>query len=128
VPTGPDVVWRLRDHGPAWRDGFVNLLAPAVLEELVYRQALLMLLAPALGLGGAAVVSTLAFGLVHLYFGVQAVASKCVMGALFAAMVLSGFGLLSVMLGHCVLNAAVYALRTGLLKRLPGARLKGARA
>jgi membrane protease YdiL (CAAX protease family) len=116
VPTGGDVVWRLRDHGPAWRSDFASLLAPAILEELVYRQALLVLLSQAAGVVAAAVVTTVSFGLIHLYFGVQAVVSKMIIGAVFVAIVLSGGGLLSVILGHTVLNATVYAVRTGRIR------------
>lgn len=118
VPIGDAVVWRLRDHGPAWNSGLANLMVPAVLEELIYRQALLALMTPAVGLALAVVVSTFSFGLIHLYFGVGAVLSKWLIGGLFVVAILAGAGLLSVILAHCVLNGTAFALR----RRRPAAQ------
>jgi membrane protease YdiL (CAAX protease family) len=109
VPVGDAVVWRLRDHGPAWRRGLGNLLTPAVLEELLYRQALLALLVPTLGLAAAAALSIAAFGLVHVYYGAPAVISKWIVGTLYTAVVLFGGGLLAAVVAHCLLNTAAYA-------------------
>lgn len=128
VPTGGEVVWRLQGRDSARPVGLASLLAPAVLEEMVYRQALLVLLSQAVGIAAAAALSTLSFGLIHISFGVRAVVSKAVIGAILAAMVLSGGGLLSAIVAHSVLNATVYFVLTRRIQWLPVIGAVGARA
>jgi MFS family permease len=109
VPTGTEVVWRLHEHGRPWRSGLIDLLLVAILEECIYRQTLLALLATVFGnLFLPALLSTLGFGLIHVYFGLGSVVSKWVIGAMFMVAVLAGAGLAAVILAHCILNAAAY--------------------
>lgn len=109
MAAGTEVIWRLRERGP-WRNGVSDLLLIAVLEECIYRQTLLALLAPlAGGIVPAALASAVCFGLIHSYFGLAGVLSKWLLGAILSAAVLAGSGLLTVILAHCILNAFAYA-------------------
>ena len=111
VAIGTGVVWRLRQHESPWPSGLSNLLLAAILEECIYRQSLLWLLIPVLGAFPGALVTILAYGLIHLYFGLASVTSKWIIGAIFTAAVLAGAGLLAAIVAHCVLNTAAHALR-----------------
>jgi hypothetical protein len=109
VPTDNEVIWRLHEHGMPWRSRLSDLLLIAALEECIYRQALIGLLVPiSVGSLLPALISTLGFGLIHVYFGFGSVISKWIIGGIFMAAVLAGAGLVSVMLAHCVLNTAAY--------------------
>jgi membrane protease YdiL (CAAX protease family) len=91
------------------RISLAALMVGAVLEECIYRQALLVLLvAVTLDPLIAATIATLAFGLVHFQFGLGAVVSKLMIGALFTGIVLSGGALATVIVAHAVFNAAAY--------------------
>lgn len=104
--------WRLRDQAPPCRAGLPALIAGACLEECIYRQALLELLAPFFRSSlWPAGISTLFFGLTHFHFGFTGVMSKWLIGAVLVAVVLTGHGLTPVIVAHVVLNGAAFAVR-----------------
>jgi membrane protease YdiL (CAAX protease family) len=92
----------------------VALAAPAVLvaaaaEEILWRFGLLGVLAPLLGMLGAAVGSTLAFALAHAPRNARALASYTATGASFAVVYVATHSILAAIAAHAVYNLLVVA-------------------
>ena len=79
-------------------------LAAGTGEEVAYRGYLIPVLATVTGLGPAAVVSTLVFGVLHVYQGWLGVLRTGVMGAMLAAGFLASGSLWPPMIAHVVID------------------------
>jgi len=84
-----------------------------IMEELVFRGFLIWMFAPFAGLWGAAAVSSLLFGLGHIYQGLFGVARTAVIGLAFAAAYVLTGSLWWLMLAHMMINVfgGLFALR-----------------
>lgn len=92
-------------------------LVTVVCEEMLWRA---FLIEAGLGwgwsMGAVVAVSSLAFGLNHLYFGLQNAAAKAVEGAFWAGLFLTG-GLLVAVASHLVFNLLAFNLRIEIVRR-----------
>ncbi|HET9947986.1 MAG TPA: CPBP family intramembrane glutamic endopeptidase [Longimicrobiales bacterium] len=79
-------------------------LTAGLAEELAYRGYLILTLAPLLGTAGAAVLSSLLFGVVHAYQGVLGVARTAVLGGALAAGFLVAGSLWPAIVGHALID------------------------
>ncbi|HEY4115580.1 MAG TPA: CPBP family intramembrane glutamic endopeptidase [Rhizomicrobium sp.] len=84
-----------------------------VWEELLYRGFLIWFLAPSVGLPGAAIVSSVIFGLAHAYQGWRGVVVTAAVGLSLAIMYLATKSLWWLMLAHALvdINGGVVAFR-----------------
>ncbi len=90
---------------PGERTAFVGVsLSAGVGEELVFRGYAIGALAPWTGVGAAAVLSTLSFGVVHAYQGVLGFIRTAALGGLLAWGFLASGSLLPAMAAHTLLD------------------------
>ena len=83
--------------------GFTTVLA-GIVEESVYRGYAITRLAPRLGTGGAVLVSTLFFGPLHWAYGLTAMLTDGLLGALLAGVFLWRRTLVAAAVAHAVIN------------------------
>ena len=91
--------------------GFASLMLIAVFEEVVYRFYLIQSGFSLMGSYITAVtISTIAYGLIHEYYGASNVLTKMISGSLwFFAMIWTG-NLVTAIIGHMILNIAAFTL------------------
>lgn len=91
-------------------------------EELAYRGYVIPVLAPVLGVGGAAVLSTAVFGVVHAYQGAFGIVRTSLMGGVLAWGFLASGSLWPAILAHTLIDlVAGIALGERLLVQAPEA-------
>jgi len=73
-------------------------------EEFIFRGFLIAAVEPAVGLGGAAALSIVAFGAAHAYQGVRGVVSTGAVGTILTFVVLASGSLLPAMVMHAVID------------------------
>jgi len=73
-------------------------------EELAYRGYVIPMLAPILGIGGAAALSTLVFGLMHGYQGRLGIVRTALMGAVLAGGFIVSGSLIPAMIAHTAID------------------------
>lgn len=89
-------------------------------EELAYRGYVIPVLAPLLGVGGAAVLSTAIFGVIHAYQGVLGIVRTALMGGILAWGFLASGSLWPAILAHTLIDLiAGIALGDRLLVQSP---------
>jgi hypothetical protein len=88
-------------------------ITAGVWEELLYRGFLIWFLAPSVGLVGAAIVSSVIFGLAHAYQGWRGIVVTTAVGLALAIMYLATKSLWWLMLAHALvdINGGVVAFR-----------------
>lgn len=92
-----------KSTGEKW--AFAGLSACAGFgEEMAYRGYVLAMLVPLLGTGGAVAVSSMVFGVLHTYQGVQGVVRTAIMGALMAVGYLVTASLWPAILAHLLFD------------------------
>lgn len=90
-------------------------------EELAYRGYVIPVLAPVLGIGGAAALSTGIFGVIHAYQGVLGIVRTTLMGGVLAWGFLASGSLWPAILAHTLIDlVAGIALGDRLLVQSPG--------
>ena len=110
---GPETVrtWEHSARSSAANDlSLFELMSSALLEEILYRYYLIALLS-SLGasLALSVAISSISYGLIHSYFGINSVVSKTVSGFLYAALVLLTGNLAASIVAHSLVNLAAFS-------------------